>query len=187
VTVLCFIDAVFAWADEKNSGQDEADFDRRQSDPKSVAVFDADCMGNREEHQNEDPRPKEQPEDDKDAANRAEERADESPKLEMRMNAKIPDPGPEMSPGIGPAQQHWCRVKDEEDAYADPQQEQAEISILGEESHSHGAMIKWISDGCKSNSRTSVRLKERRFEFAERKDGGFKSPLLEASLNAQSS
>jgi hypothetical protein len=96
------------------------------------------------------------------------------------MNAKIPDPGAEMSPGIGPAQEHRRCVKEEEDAYADAQQEQAEIGIFGEESHSHGAMIKLISDGCKSNSRTSVRLKERRFEIAERTNGDFKSPLLAA-------
>jgi hypothetical protein len=179
-TTLSFVDAVCARTDEKNAGQHETDFDRGESRAKTTAVLDADRMSNRDEQQNENARPKEQTQDDKDAADRAEQGANESPQLEMRVNTKTPDPGSKMSPGIGPAQQCRRRVKEEEDADADPQQEQPEISVFREESHSHGAMIKRSGARRKSNSRTSVRLKERRFEIAEREDGGFKPPLLEA-------
>jgi len=94
-----FVDAVFAGSDKKNSGKHETHFDRRQRDPEAAGVFHPDSVTDCQNEENQHRRPKEQTEDDEDAANAAEKRHEKAPDLKVRMNSNVARARSKMGPG----------------------------------------------------------------------------------------
>jgi hypothetical protein len=144
-------------------------------------MFDANSMPDGQHEQDENSRPKEQPEDDQDAAEATEKRANKSPHLEMRMDSPVARARAKVSPRVRAGQQDRRGVNQKEDPDANAQQEQAEVRVFREKLHSHRGMMKRCLNGRKQNDVASPNFKERRFAIADAFNGDYKSPLLVAS------
>ena len=114
-------------------------------------MFYTDSMPDRQNEEDQNSRSKKQAEDHEHRAEASEKGADESPELEMGMDSQVSRARSKVAPGIRAAQQDGRRVNKEEDADADAQEKEAEVGVLREESHFHGAMMKRLRRGRKLN------------------------------------
>ena len=138
---LGFVDTVFARTDEENAGQNETDFDRGQRVAKSSSFCDRKRVTDSQEKNEQDPDAKKQTDNDQDAADASEERAQKSPKLNMRMQTPGAGPGAEMGPRGRASQKRRRGIENEENADTYPEQQQAEIGVFREKGHSHGGTL----------------------------------------------
>src|SRR6478672_890 len=84
---------------QKNSGKHETHFDRWQRDPEAAGVFHPDSVTDCQNEENQHRRPKEQTEDDEDAADATEKRHEKAPDLKVRMNSNVARARSKMGPG----------------------------------------------------------------------------------------
>ena len=104
-------------------------------------MFHADSMPDCQNEEDEKARAKKQPKDREHRTEAGEERADKSPKLEMRMDSEVASARAEVRPGIRTAHQDRRCINEEENADADAQEEKSEVRVLREESHFHVATL----------------------------------------------
>jgi hypothetical protein len=157
VLALRLIDAVLAGADEKDAGQHETHFDRRQGGAKTGALVDRDRMTDGEDKHKKNADPKEEPEDHQHSAQTAQERSEESPELKMGMQTKMTRTGTEMGPRFWTSDQYRSRIEDENQPNADSNQKQTGFTIFRQEGQTHEARMNRSKPQRKPNSRRMER------------------------------